>query len=89
MIFHTPLLLALLPLANAAGVHRLKLKKLPPASNNPALEGAYLADKYGASVQSPLMGAGGAGRRLGRPTSKDGEQLLWTQGGHNVPLSSV
>ncbi|KAG6860376.1 aspartic proteinase precursor [Termitomyces sp. Mi166 len=89
MIFHTPLLLALLPFANAAGVHKLKLKKLPPVSNNPVLEAAYLADKYGASDQSPLMGAGGAGRRLDRPTSKDGEQLLWTQEGHNVPLSSA
>lgn len=88
MIFHTPLLLALLPLANAAGVHKLKLKKLPPASNNPALEGAYLAGKYGASFQSPLMGVGGTGRRLDRPTSKDGEPLMWTQDGHNVPLSS-
>ncbi|KAG5732375.1 Vacuolar protease A [Termitomyces sp. T112] len=88
MIFHTPLLLALLPLASAAGVHKLKLKKLQPSNNNPALEGAYLADKYGASVQSPLMGAGGAGRRLNRHTSQDGEQLLWTQDGHNVPLSN-
>ncbi|KAG6890349.1 hypothetical protein C0992_002174 [Termitomyces sp. T32_za158] len=88
MIFHTPLLLALLPFANAGGVHKLKLKKLPPASNNPALESAYLAGKYGASPQSPLMGLGGAGRRLDRPAFEDGEQLLWTQGGHNVPLST-
>ncbi|KAG5351306.1 hypothetical protein C0989_007007 [Termitomyces sp. Mn162] len=50
MIFHTPLLLALLPLASAAGVHKLKLKKLQPSNNNPALEGAYLADNSKSSL---------------------------------------
>ncbi|KAG6837444.1 hypothetical protein H0H93_009538 [Arthromyces matolae] len=87
MLLHTPLVLALLPFVSA-GVHKLKLKKLAPAPSNPALETAYLADKYGDSLQSPLLGVGGAGRRLNRPSSKDGEQLLWTQGGHNVPLSN-
>ncbi|KAG6866482.1 hypothetical protein C0991_004000 [Blastosporella zonata] len=87
----TPSILALLPFVNAAGVHKLKLKKLPPTDSNPALEGAYLAHKYGASSsQSPLLGAGGSGRRVGHP--KDGEQLLWTQdhlkGGHGVPLTN-
>lgn len=88
----------LLPFVAADGIHRLKLKKLPPSANaNPALESAYLVEKYGGVPQLPMMGAGGAGRnvRLGRPTSKDGEQLFWTQenefnakGGHGVPLSN-
>ncbi|KAF8076439.1 aspartic peptidase A1 [Lyophyllum atratum] len=93
MIFtsYTPLALALLPFVSA-GVHKLKLKKLPPTSSNPALESAYLAEKYGAQLQAPLMGAGGSGRRVSRPTSKDGEQLFWTQetvkGGHPVALNN-
>ncbi|GLB33847.1 putative peptidase A1 family protein [Lyophyllum shimeji] len=88
---YAPFALALLPFVSA-GVHKLKLKKLPPVHNNPALESAYLAEKYGAQLQTPLMGAGGAGRRVSRPTTKDGEPLFWTQeslkGGHNVPLSN-
>ncbi|KAG5649029.1 hypothetical protein DXG03_000378 [Asterophora parasitica] len=91
MIFtsYTPLVLALLPFVSA-DVHKLKLKKLPPSSNNPALESAYLAEKYGAGPQTPLMGAGGSARRL--PKSKD-DDLFWTQqvngkGGHNVPLNN-
>lgn len=94
MIFssYTPLVLSLLPFVSA-GVHKLKLKKLPPTSSNPALESAYLADKYGAQLQTPLIGAGGSGRRVSRPTTKDGEQLFWTQetinGGHSVPLNSM
>ncbi|KAI0723305.1 endopeptidase [Earliella scabrosa] len=86
--------LVLLPFVAADGVHRLKLKKLPPASSNPALESAYLAEKYG-GAQVPLMGAGiGRDVRLSRPSVKDGEQLFWTQdefaaeGGHTVPLSN-
>ncbi|KAG6831591.1 hypothetical protein H0H92_009064 [Tricholoma furcatifolium] len=85
----TPFVLALLPFAvSAAGVHKLKLQKLPSAPSNADLEAAYLADKYGAQLQSPLMGAGGSGRRFARPGSKDGEDLFWTQGSHNVPLSN-
>ncbi|TCD69682.1 Vacuolar protease A [Steccherinum ochraceum] len=88
--------LLILPFAAAEGVHKLKLQKLPPSSSNPALESAYLAEKYGGGLQSPLMGLGGAGRnvRVGRPTHKDGEQYFWTQeefnanGGHTVPLSN-
>ena len=83
--------LALLPFA-AAGVHKLKLKKLPQElPHNPSLEAAYLAEKYGGD-QTPLFGAGGVGRsvRLTRPGEDD--NLYWTQdslkGGHNVPLSS-
>ncbi|KAA1466404.1 aspartic peptidase A1 [Dentipellis sp. KUC8613] len=89
--------LLLLPYAASAGVHKLKLKKLPPVANNPALESAYLAEKYGAQApqQMPLMGSGGAGRRvrLARP-GEDGEDLFWTQddvrtkGGHTVPLTN-
>jgi saccharopepsin len=89
--------LLLLPYAAAAGVHKLKLKKLDItlADINPSLESAYLAEKYGAQTpaQMPLFGSGGQGRRLdSRPTPDD---LYWTQeeitnGGHNhnVPLTS-
>jgi saccharopepsin len=98
MIFTSlsPLVLGLLPFVSAGRVHKLKLHKLPPVSSNPALESAYLAEKYGAPSplqQTPLMGAGGTGRRVGRPTTRDGEDLFWTQeslkGGHGVPLSSM
>jgi saccharopepsin len=97
MILSTLAPLLLLPFAAAAdGVHRLKLKKLPPTSSNPDLESAYLAEKYGvAQSQTPLMGSGGSGRkvRLGRP-GQDEDELFWTQelltkGGHGVPLSST
>lgn len=90
-----PVIVGLLPLAAEAKVHKLKLHKLAPATSNPELESAWLAEKYGApaQVQMPLMGAGGSGRRVGRPTAKNGETLFWTQeeeiqGGHGVPLSS-
>lgn len=90
-----PLVFSLLPFVSATpGVHRLKLKKIPPVSNNPALESAYLAQKYGGSrAQIPLMGAGGAGRQFDRPTQQNGEDLFWTQeefnDGHGVPLTSM
>lgn len=85
----------LLPFVAAEGVHKLKLKKLPPTSSNPALESAYLSEKYGGSqFQTPLMGSGGSGRkvRIARP-GQDDDELFWTQdllskGGHGVPLSS-
>ena len=87
--------LVLLPFAAANGVHKLKLKKLPPASSNPAMESAYLAEKYGGRSQVPLMGSGiGRDVRISRPSVHDGEELFWIQdefnleGGHNVPLSS-
>ncbi|KAJ7068318.1 endopeptidase [Mycena amicta] len=80
-------LVALLPFV--AALHKLKLSKLAPAQNNPELEAAYLSEKYG---QTPLMGAGGSGRRVERPTHNGEEPLFWTQeqlkGGHNVPLSN-
>jgi saccharopepsin len=84
--------LVLLPLVAAGGVHKLKLQKLQPASQDFTYESARIAEKYGA--QLPLMGSGGAGRnvRLARPTPEDG--LLWAQdefsasGGHQVPLTS-
>jgi saccharopepsin len=87
-----PLVLVLLPFVSA-NIHKLKLHKIPSAATNPELETAYLAEKYGApqSGQLPLLGAGGSGRRMKRPSTRDGEQLLWTQelnGGHPVPLSS-
>jgi saccharopepsin len=83
----------LIPYVAAAGVHKLKLKKVDNAPINPFLESAYLAEKYGvpASAQLPLLGSGGQGRRLdSRPQDKD---LYWTQedyphGGHGVPLTS-
>ena len=87
--------LILLPFVAADGVHRLKLKKLAPATSNPQLESAYLAEKYGGFAQTPLVGSSiGRNVRVSRPTVKDGEELYWTQdeftaeGGHNVPLSS-
>jgi saccharopepsin len=89
MIIVSPLLLALLPFVTASRLHKLKLHKVAPAANNPALESAYLAEKYGAppQIQMPLIGLGGSGRRL------EHEQLFWTQeelkGGHNVPLTSL
>lgn len=85
----TPFLLALLPLVSA-DVHRLKLKKLAPATSNPDLESLYLAEKYGGGLQPqlPLKGS----RRIGRPSRKN-DELFWTQeeakGGHSVPLSST
>ncbi|KAH8105845.1 endopeptidase [Cristinia sonorae] len=89
--------LLILPFVAAEGVHKLKLKKLSSAASNPALESAYLAEKYGGGQsQTPMMGLGGTGRnvRLGRPAHYEGEELFWTQndfnanGGHNVPLSN-
>ena len=83
-------LAVLLPLV-AADLHRLKLQKIPPATSNPVLETAYLAEKYGGSSQAPIMGAGGSGRRL---RLDGGDDLYWTQeeaikGGHGVPLTST
>ncbi|OJT03765.1 Saccharopepsin [Trametes pubescens] len=86
--------LALLPFVAADGVHRMKLKKLPPAISNPSMESAYLAEKYGGGSQVPLGGGIGRNVRVSRPTVKDGEELFWTQdefsteGGHTVPLSN-
>jgi saccharopepsin len=97
MILTTLAPLLLLPLATADRVHRLKLNKLQPVSFNPAFESAHLAEKYGTQspqLQQPLMGAGGAGRRvpINRPGEAGGDDLFWTQelmkGGHGVPLSS-
>ena len=93
-MFLSPLFLALLPFVAASGGHRLKLQKIPSAASNPDLESAYLAEKYGAlsQAQFPLIGAGGSGRRVQRPSTRNGEQLYWTQdeikGGHGVPLTS-
>src|SRR5277367_899765 len=84
-----------LPFVAADGIHKLKLKKLPLSISNPSLEGAYLAEKYGSqsTPQMPLMGTGGAGRRIDNSGRKGGKDLFWTQeeafGGHNVPLSSM
>ena len=85
-------LLLLLPFV-AADVHKLKLKKMPTTANEyaPDHEVMYLTQKYGAQV--PILGAGGAGRRVpARPAESD---LYWTQDqqeilkdGHGVPLSS-
>lgn len=89
----TSLVPLVLGLAASARVHKLKLQKIPAAVSNPELEGVYLAEKYGASGQTALMGVGGFGRRIQRPSSENGEQLFWTQEelkrGHGVPLSSM
>jgi saccharopepsin len=93
MLLSTFLLLA--PLVSAAGVHKLKLHKIPHATIDRASETQYLAEKYGAQSihQQPLMGAGGAGRRIPCTRQRNGENLYWTQdaiqGGHGVPLSSM
>ncbi|KAF9652233.1 Asp-domain-containing protein [Thelephora ganbajun] len=84
-------LLVFFPLVTAE-VARLKLHKIPQVSQNPALEAAYLASKYGvAQPQVPLLGAGGSGRRL--RVDDQGEDLYWTQEeatkpGHTVPLTN-
>jgi len=81
--------LGLLPFV-LADVHKLKLNKIPQTAGNPELESLYLAEKYGSQHQNPLLGAGGAGRRL---EQQNGESLYWSQaainGGHEVPLSSM
>ncbi|KAJ8086655.1 aspartic proteinase precursor [Marasmius tenuissimus] len=79
--------LSLIPFV-LADVHKLRLEKLPPSHPSPEFEVLHLAEKYGSSSpQSPLMGAGGQGRRF-----REGDDLYWTQemikGGHNVPLSN-
>ncbi|KAK7470604.1 aspartic proteinase precursor [Stygiomarasmius scandens] len=89
MLLRLYALVALLPFVVLADVHKLKLSKLPPTHSNPELESLHLADKYGGSSrQSPLLGAGGAGRRF----RQGGDDLYWTQqqinGGHNVPLNN-
>lgn len=90
-----PVVVGLLPFVAEAKVHKLKLQKLTSAPSNPQLESSWLAEKYGAPAQpqAPLMGAGGAGRRIARPSQQNGETLFWTQeeqaqGGHHVPLTS-
>ncbi|KAL5530021.1 APR1 [Sanghuangporus sanghuang] len=95
MLLSTLTSLLLLPLATQAGVHKLKLHKIKHENVNPALETAYLSEKYGGQAQLPLLGAGGMGRqiRVSRPSiNEEGEDLYWTQeminGGHNVPLSN-
>ncbi|KAG9020868.1 Vacuolar protease A, partial [Tulasnella sp. UAMH 9824] len=83
---------ALLPLAAHAGVHRMKLQKLPNQSQDGVSDVAHLAQKYGAQI--PLGGFGGAGRKVASD-DKD-NNLYWTQnqqefihgGGHEVPLSN-
>lgn len=83
-----------LPLVSA-GVHKLKLQKLPTASHDLAQETAHLAHKYGGMGQTPLVGtSSGRHLRYNRPSqNENGESLLWTQdefnGGHQVPLSSA
>ncbi|CAL1700682.1 unnamed protein product [Somion occarium] len=88
--------LLIIPFVAAEGIHKLKLKKLQPVAQNPILETAYLAEKYGGAPQLSMIGAGGLGRnvRVTRPSHRNGEELLWTQeefnvdGGHNVPLTN-
>jgi len=85
--------LALLPLAANAGIHRMKIQKLPPSPHhNGASDVAHLAQKYGAQI--PLGGFGGSGRKVAIEERDD--SLYWTQnqqeifnsGGHGVPLSN-
>lgn len=85
-------ILVVLPFTSA-GVHKLKLNKLPQVLPGNALETAYLTEKYGAQThneQLPLMGAGGAGRNIRPPVEQD--SFVWDQefinGGHSVPLTN-
>ena len=84
-------LLVLLPLVTAE-VARFKLRKIPQVSQNPVLETAYLASKYGAAQpQIPVMGSGGSGRRL--HVNDQGEDFFWTPEAtklvHTIPLTSM
>jgi saccharopepsin len=82
--------LALLPFASAAGVHKMKLDKMPVdlQSFNPEAESVFLSQKYGSqtTMRTPPY------LRFARPSSNQG--LLRSQGdaivngGHQVPLSS-
>jgi saccharopepsin len=90
MIYMTLLAPMLLASTATAAVHRMQLKKLPEQTLvSPEAEAAHLATKYGA-VQSPMVVPTSNSRLFaGRPSkNEDGEDLFWTQGGHNVPLSS-
>ncbi|KAG1717676.1 putative aspartyl-proteinase [Suillus lakei] len=76
--------LIVLPFASA-GVHKLKLNKLPQVSPGHALETAYLAEKYGAETpyqRLSLMGFGGAGRDIRLPIEED-TLVLNQDGGHS------
>ncbi|KAG8966094.1 Vacuolar protease A [Tulasnella sp. 419] len=85
--------LALLPLCADAAVHRMKLQKMP-ISPDSLSDVDFLAQKYGA--QTPLVGAGGLGRKISPPSAERDQSLYWTQnqqellnqGGHGVPLSN-
>ncbi|KAJ7141532.1 aspartic peptidase A1 [Mycena filopes] len=83
--------LSLVPLICAAGLHKLKLTKVTPTINDPALELAYLANKYGAPSQEGQVSliAGGSGRRLHQGSET---QAVWSEeqamGGHKVPLTN-
>ena len=93
-MFLSPLIfLASLPFVTASGVYKLKLQKIPSVASNPDLESAYLAEKYGvlSQARSPLIGAGGSGRRVQRPNTRNAEQRSWTQDeikSHRAPLTS-
>ncbi|KAI0373777.1 aspartic peptidase A1 [Pilatotrama ljubarskyi] len=87
--------LALLPFVAAAGVHKLRLKKVSPAASNPMLESAFLAEKYGGHSKMPLGAGIDHKMRLSRLTVDDGEEPFWarshdstTQDGHDLPLSN-
>ncbi|OCH93722.1 endopeptidase [Obba rivulosa] len=85
-----------IPLVAVESVYKLKLHKVTPAINNFALEGGYLAQKYGGQIELPWMGAGDYGRNvlIDGLAHHDEAELLWTQedfvteGGHIVPISN-
>ncbi|EMD33738.1 hypothetical protein CERSUDRAFT_56642 [Gelatoporia subvermispora B] len=78
MLLKASSLLAL-PILAIAGVHKLKLQKMQPASINPSLESEWLAYKYSNELQMPLFGAGGLGRNT---------EVHHSGPGHNVLLSN-
>jgi saccharopepsin len=92
MFSRTPLLIVLLPLT-LAKIHKLKLKKLPPAIENRQLESLYLTEKYAERQQQTPIQLATSARGNRSQGQKNIEQLFWTEGeangGHRVPLSSL
>ncbi|GAA6056834.1 hypothetical protein JCM3770_003592 [Rhodotorula araucariae] len=101
MLSYATAALALLATAQSvdAGVHRMKLHRLEPASSDLSAQTAHLADKYAARFAGYGSQLPFGGRKAGRyPPSRDDEfhTMLETEqfndalarGGHGVPLTN-